>query len=768
LNRNSVAREVAAFVFYLLLAIVVTWPLAIRLSTGVSDPGDPLLNAWILNWDCYAFTHQPLHLFAAPIFSPAHLPLAYSENMVGIAILIFPFYLLGANAIALHSIAVILGFAMSGYGAYVLARMVSRSVPASLLAGIFHAYLSFRISHLSHVQIIWGGWLPLILAALIALHRNPSRRNAFLFAAAFVMNGLTNIYWLMFSSAAVGMTIWMYAIADGGFDRVYRRRLLFAMIGAGIVLLPFLAPYAIVSNEYHMQRNIGDALSGSASWSDWLVPAPNNALWGSIVDPALPRAERHLFPGLLPLLLLAAAIFWSAVAEPPLSKAVAPPPHSKKIDVAIVILAIFAYLGLVAPGIRWGFGKVTLLAWSGADIPLMLMLILIIVRFTRAIPQALGGGNLRSRLEQSRFSIDAWAAMVWIVVGFVGAFGLNGFFSEFLFRRTVLFRSVRAMARFASVSYAGLAVWMALGVVALLTVIRRPTLRAVTIALLFVAQLIDVSPRLMWQYVYAPPTEAQLWLRDHRDAIGGSTLELPMNNWGTPFLYLIGATVHHSPIMNGTSGFEPPLHRKLRESDEKFIFDDAFLDALEHNGCALILVHPDWTGPQGPPAARWIEQNVARGRMSFVRRFDHGVLGDWLFAVTRNARVRGVASDPNLTRFFRGEATYNATTFGRMDRPRDGDEVEGPLLVTGWALSPHGIRSATVLLNAGRIRVPAVLTPREDITQTWPWYPQSPSPAFTARIPKPPRAGDATDVQVEIVDGRGVATRFHDAKVRWK
>src|ERR1041385_6854089 len=111
----------------------MTWPLAMRLSTGVSDPGDPLLNAWILHWDCYAFVHQPLHLFAAPIFSPAHLPLAYSENMIGIAILVFPFYLRGANAITLHSIATILGFAMSGYGAYVLARMVSDSPIAAAM-----------------------------------------------------------------------------------------------------------------------------------------------------------------------------------------------------------------------------------------------------------------------------------------------------------------------------------------------------------------------------------------------------------------------------------------------------------------------------------------------------------------------------------------------------------------------------------------------------------------------------------------------------------
>jgi hypothetical protein len=67
-------REVALFGFYAVVAIILTWPLAANLPTAVSDLGDPLLNAWILDWNCYALTHKPLHLFNAPIFFPAKFP----------------------------------------------------------------------------------------------------------------------------------------------------------------------------------------------------------------------------------------------------------------------------------------------------------------------------------------------------------------------------------------------------------------------------------------------------------------------------------------------------------------------------------------------------------------------------------------------------------------------------------------------------------------------------------------------------------------------
>ena len=70
---RAVMREAGVFLFYLVLAIVLTWPLTRSISTFVSDLGDPLLNAWILDWDCYALTHAPLHLYDAPIYAPGNI-----------------------------------------------------------------------------------------------------------------------------------------------------------------------------------------------------------------------------------------------------------------------------------------------------------------------------------------------------------------------------------------------------------------------------------------------------------------------------------------------------------------------------------------------------------------------------------------------------------------------------------------------------------------------------------------------------------------------
>ena len=219
--RRTILREAGVFLFFMILAIVLTWPLPRSISRFVSDLGDPLLNAWIIDWDCYALTHAPLHLYDAPIYVPGKYPLAYSENLVGVAILILPFWLAGLAPITVYNIAMLLGFALSGYGMYVLARRVTGSIPGAFAAGIFFAFAPFKFDHLSHIQIICSGWLPLMFAALLAFWKTPSRSRAVLLALAFVMNGLTNVHYFLFGSLTLGLTIIFLAVVERRDDREF-------------------------------------------------------------------------------------------------------------------------------------------------------------------------------------------------------------------------------------------------------------------------------------------------------------------------------------------------------------------------------------------------------------------------------------------------------------------------------------------------------------------------------------------------------------------
>ena len=69
----SRAQRSGAALLCLLLAIVHTWPLALNLAhLSRNDNGDAQLNEWILAWVAHQLPRDPIHLFEANIFYPAH------------------------------------------------------------------------------------------------------------------------------------------------------------------------------------------------------------------------------------------------------------------------------------------------------------------------------------------------------------------------------------------------------------------------------------------------------------------------------------------------------------------------------------------------------------------------------------------------------------------------------------------------------------------------------------------------------------------------
>src|SRR5437660_5062102 len=289
--------NVRAAALFLLFAVAMTWPLARNLPTAVSYPGDPFINTWILDWDWHATLHQPLHLFEANAFYPAHDSLAFSENLYGIALLLFPLRAFGMGALAAHNVALLLGFAFSGFAAYLLGRMISGSAWAGVAAGIFYAFVPWRFTQLPHVQHVFAGWLPMMLAALLYYARRPAWTRAALFGGVFLMNGLSNVHWFLFGSIALALSIPIAVPRPRDWMRVIA-----AMFVVLALLLPFLMPYVTVSKLYGMRRGPAEIWDSSATLRDWLNPGLTNRLYRRFADTRI-NPERWLFPGVLGIVL---------------------------------------------------------------------------------------------------------------------------------------------------------------------------------------------------------------------------------------------------------------------------------------------------------------------------------------------------------------------------------------------------------------------------------------------------------------------------------
>ena len=103
LRTRAIARELSVVAFFALLAVVMTWPLLPNLDKASADTEDPYLNTFILYWDYLATFSDPMSLFNAPIFHPAPYSLAFSENLYGIALFLFPLYAFGFPPLAAYA-----------------------------------------------------------------------------------------------------------------------------------------------------------------------------------------------------------------------------------------------------------------------------------------------------------------------------------------------------------------------------------------------------------------------------------------------------------------------------------------------------------------------------------------------------------------------------------------------------------------------------------------------------------------------------------------
>src|SRR5262245_4167594 len=184
----------------IVLALGFTYPLALHLDTHIAaDAGDPVLTAWTLAWDADRMRHGLRGIWDAPNFFPYAHTLLFSDHLLGIAIFTAPLQWATRNAVLVYNIAFIASFVLAGAGMYLLARDLTGRRDAAIVAAAVFACQPFRASHLSHLQWLMTGWLPL---SLWAIHRyGATRAPRYLQGAAvfYLLQALTASYFTYYA-----------------------------------------------------------------------------------------------------------------------------------------------------------------------------------------------------------------------------------------------------------------------------------------------------------------------------------------------------------------------------------------------------------------------------------------------------------------------------------------------------------------------------------------------------------------------------------------
>ena len=295
---RSTRVDAAAWGYFLLASLWLTWPLLPRMATALSSSPDSLLNAWALGWNFHILPRDPLSLFDANIFFPRPDTLAYSEHLFGITVLVWPVFAVTKNLPLAYNVAVLSSFVLSGIGMYLLVREITGSRWAALVSGTIFLGAPYRFGHLLQLQLLTLQWFPFVFWCALRFLREGRRHQLAGVVVFSLLQALSCNYYMVYLALAV--VLFALSLGIYGRELLNRRKITQLVLGAAAVTalsVPFLLPYAR-NRERGFYRRYEDVVYYSASLRDYFTPSrfnrPPYAPW----LPPRSRSERALLPGL--------------------------------------------------------------------------------------------------------------------------------------------------------------------------------------------------------------------------------------------------------------------------------------------------------------------------------------------------------------------------------------------------------------------------------------------------------------------------------------
>ena len=536
-----------AFLSYLGLTLLLTDPLIRQIGSALpSDPGDPVLNTWILWWNTQAVPLSE-RWWSPPVFFPVADTFTYSENLLGLLPISGPVQWLSGNPVLAYNVTFLLSFPLSGLSAYLLGRELTGRHDAAWVAGLIYGFAPYRIDHLPQVQVLSWYWVPVILLALHRFVRDGRTRWLVLLGVAYLFQGLSNGYLFLFVPVLVGLWIlWFVPLV-----RQWRVAASIAIAGAvaALAALPILLKYETVHQRFGFERSLGEISAFSADLTAILSASPRLALWGWMDELWAP--ESQLFPGLTVICLLAFAV--TKLPWPPPG---APPRWVTRLRRLFATLsAVFLLIMLTRfVGGPWEIAALNI-SVSQLDKPFSLAM-LFLAAWVVSSPVVLAAHARRSVLGFYLLAIVALWILTWgpfpTVVG------------QPMIERapyswlTVIpgFDGLRVPARFWILATACLSA--ACGLVLARAVPSGSRRRHAVVALVACGVIADGWVADM-PLVEAPRLSASL---DGNDA-GGVVLELPIGDLYDDLEAMYRSMSHGRPLVNGYSGQIPPHYSEL-------------------------------------------------------------------------------------------------------------------------------------------------------------------------------------------------------------
>lgn len=326
-------RHLTVLTAYFILTILMTWPTASHLTTGIPGDGfDGWQNYWNLWWVKQALLVEATNpYFTDYLYAPTGVSLLFHTLNIFNGLWTLPLQLNFGLAVAYNSV-VFLSFVLAGYGGYLLSLYSLNRLdvapgpaihPAAFVGGLVFTMSPFHLAHLlGHMQVfslIWPPFYVLWLGRTLGLFETsagkPHRKqaiNLFLGSLFLILATLVDwyhtLYLLIFTALTLGWNIgrtWPHLkLAGQSVIQVAVIGLLFI-----VIMSPLLGPMMQQANQRpDLETGLEQNIALSADLLAFVTPSEMHPLWGEWATTIAntftsTTSERLIFAGFGPLIL---------------------------------------------------------------------------------------------------------------------------------------------------------------------------------------------------------------------------------------------------------------------------------------------------------------------------------------------------------------------------------------------------------------------------------------------------------------------------------
>ena len=219
---------------------------------------DALLLMWATSHVSRALFVDPLHLFEAGIYYPAHHALAFGDHMIGQALVGLPVWLATRNPVLEYNVLALASYALGATAMFLYVREAIGGVAPALTAGLVYAFTPFRFHSPLWLQVLFTPFMPLALLFWVRFLRTLAVTDWALWVLCWVAHGLMGMYLALY----FGLTMTILALlalvaAPGRSTRRLRLGVLLAPLATLGLLAPTLWPYLVLRLTQGHVREVG-------------------------------------------------------------------------------------------------------------------------------------------------------------------------------------------------------------------------------------------------------------------------------------------------------------------------------------------------------------------------------------------------------------------------------------------------------------------------------------------------------------------------------